>query len=182
MNIYDAAFAMIDSLQRAEIEYALVGSLTSMYYGITRSTMDADFVVQFAAGRIADLRVQLAPGLTMDSQPRFELLTGKTYYVLAVDGTPFNIDLFTLSDDPFDQASFSRRRKIRILDHDVLAPSAADVVVQKLRWQRPQDVIDAQHVMAVQNELLDWPYVEGWCQQHGTRELLDKLRSGLPPV
>ncbi len=179
MNIYDAAFAMIDSLERAKIEYALVGSLTSMYYGITRTTMDADFVVQLTAARIADLRAQLPPGLTMDSQPRFELLTGKTYHVIAVDGTPFNIDLFTLSDDPFDQSSFARRRRVRILNHDVLAPSAADVIVQKLRWQRPQDIIDAQHVMVVQNELLDWPYIEDWCQKHGTREMLDKLREEL---
>ena len=161
-------------LQRAKIEYSLVGSLTSMYYGITRTTMDADFVVHLAAARAVDLMNQLPPELAMDGQPRFELLTGKTYHFVAVVGTPFNVDLFALSNDPFDLSSFSRRRTIRLLDHDARAPLPR-MSSFKLRRQRPQDVIDAQDVLAVQGESLDWLH-RGWCG-HTARELLEKLRA-----
>jgi hypothetical protein len=180
VNIYDAAFAMIDALDRAGIQYSLVGSLTAMYYGIARSTMDADFVVQLAGQQILEVRNHLPSSFSLEDQPRFELLTGRTYYVVAIHGTPFNIDLFTLSGDAFDQSSFSRRRKIHILDHEIMAPSPEDVVVQKLRWQRPQDVIDAQHVIAVQRDVLDWSYIEHWCEAHATKALLDKVRSEIP--
>ncbi len=27
-----------------------------------------------------------------------------------------------------------------------------------------------------------WPYVYGWCDQHGTRALLDEIRSSIPPL
>jgi hypothetical protein len=29
---------------------------------------------------------------------------------------------------------------------------------------------------------LDWNYIYRWCDQHGTRDLLDELRRSLPPI
>jgi len=31
-------------------------------------------------------------------------------------------------------------------------------------------------VLKVIDYLNNWPYVESWCDRHGTRELLDRLR------
>ena len=56
------------------------------------------------------------------------------------------------------------------------------VVVAKLRWalslNRPKDAEDTRGVIAVQGERLDWNYIRRWCDAHGTRELLDKVRIG----
>jgi hypothetical protein len=32
-------------------------------------------------------------------------------------------------------------------------------------------------LLKLHSDRIDWPYVESWCDRHGTRELLEKLRS-----
>jgi hypothetical protein len=34
-------------------------------------------------------------------------------------------------------------------------------------------------VIAVQGDAIDWPYVEAWCDQHGSRKLLEQIREEL---
>jgi len=181
VNIYDVACTMAQTLERAGIEYSIVGALTSMYYGMSRNTMDADFVVELSAKKISDVAAELPAGFVLERQPRFEMFTSKTYYGIAVAGTNFRIDLFCLSDDPFDRSNFSRRRKVQLQGREVFFPSPEDVVVQKLRWQRHKDLSDALDVLTIQGQSLDFAYIEHWSDQHGTRALLDKLRSEIPP-
>ena len=75
-----------------------------------------------------------------------------------------------------------RRRRERILDRDVDS-HAEDVIVTKLRWSygggRRKDLHDAQNVIAVQGDRIDWEYVTRWCDRHGTRELLEQVRQRL---
>ncbi len=35
-------------------------------------------------------------------------------------------------------------------------------------------------VIAVQGARIDWDYVASWCERHGTREILESLRSSVP--
>ncbi len=62
----------------------------------------------------------------------------------------------------------------------VRAITAEDVLVSKLNGlnlaHRTNDLSDVRSVMAVQGDAIDWPYVEGWCDRHGSRPLLEKLR------
>jgi hypothetical protein len=41
-------------------------------------------------------------------------------------------------------------------------------------------VIDVLNALAVQGEQLDWDYIHRWCEQRGTRALLDEIRGSLP--
>ena len=54
--------------------------------------------------------------------------------------------------------------------------------MQKLRWclggRRAKDFDDAVAVMAVQGkQALDWPYIEKWCAEHGTMEVLAQAKA-----
>jgi len=55
------------------------------------------------------------------------------------------------------------------------------VVVTKLRWARGKDKDDARDVMAVQQDKLDWGYIELWCKRHGTLALMEEIRHAVPP-
>src|SRR5207248_5426286 len=97
-----AALAVIDALEKAGIPYMVVGSLSSTYYGLPRSTKDADFVIQFDAQLIPSLVASLGSTFRFDPQMAFAMVTGTTKNVLDLMDSPFKIQLFHLSDDPHD--------------------------------------------------------------------------------
>jgi hypothetical protein len=186
MTSEEATAAVIDALNALAVPYMLVGSFSSNYYGIPRSTQDADFVLQLGTTPISDLAQRLAPAFRLDPQMSFETITGTLKYVLQATDGLFLVELFLLSEDAYDRERFTRRRRVRILERDGWIPTAEDVVITKLRWalqaQRPKDRQDVRNVLAVQGERLDWNYIHRWCGQHGTRTLLDEVRSSIPGV
>lgn len=67
-----------------------------------------------------------------------------------------------------------------------LAPTAEDVIIQKLRWssraKRSKDFADAVAVLQVQGNALDWPYIEHWCGLHHTLDLLAEAKVEAAPA
>jgi len=43
-------------------------------------------------------------------------------------------------------------------------------------------VIDVRNVIAVQRDRIAWDYAYAWCDRHGTLDLLEQIRSSIPPV
>jgi len=69
---------------------------------------------------------------------------------------------------------------------NVWFPTPEDVVIQKLRWQRRKDLDDIIGILAVSGKTLDWQYLYGWAERHGTSDILKQLASAvqdlnLPP-
>jgi hypothetical protein len=110
-------------------------------------------------------------------------VTGTIRHRIEASGTPFTVELFELSDDAHDVSRFSRRRHVDLFDRRVFVATAEDTVITKLRWAmqpgREKDVDDVRNVIAIQEDSLDWPYVEQWCSQHGTSALLAKIRKSV---
>jgi hypothetical protein len=179
---------MIEALESAAIPYMLVGSFSSNVYGVSRATKDADFVVQCRGNELAALVRHLGHPFRFDPQAMFETVTATTRYTVTVEGLAFRIELFRLSDDPHDRERFRRRREFRLseIGRQVFLPTAEDVIITKLRWalhaQRGKDRDDVRDVIVVQGDALDWAYIRGWCDQHGTRELLEQIRAEIPPL
>jgi len=182
----DAVLAVIDALEELAIGYMLVGSFSTNAYGMPRSTEDADFVVQLGETAIATLASRLKPSFTLDPQSGFEMVTATTKYILQYNETAFTIELFLLSSDPHDLARFERRRRIAHLGRSIVVPSVEDVVVTKVRWlhsqHRAKDREDLENVIGVQRANIDWKYVHRWCDEHGTRELLDEILNAVDEV
>jgi hypothetical protein len=158
----------------------LVGSLATNFHGVPRSTRDADLVVQLQPQDLSRIANQLGPRFRSVPQASFETITGTVRHVIELVGSVFTVELFELTDDPHDQARFARREAVQVLDRDAFVASAEDTIVTKLRWartgRRDKDFDDARNVVAVQEERLDWKYIEHWCEQHGTTALLARVR------
>jgi hypothetical protein len=182
----EAAIAVIEALEACGIPYMLVGSYASNSYGIPRSTQDADFVIELGEASIGELARRIAPSILIDPQMSFETVTMTRRYVADVVGTPFKIEFFLLNDDPHNQERFQRRHQVSVLDRLVWLLTVEDVIVTKLHWgllgNRSKDRDDARDVIAVQGDRIDWDYVHRWCEQHGTRALLEEIRSSIPPI
>jgi hypothetical protein len=172
--------ARLDSLC---MPYVIVGSFATNVYGVARATKDADLVVQIGPGQLGKLIESLGPELDCDRQLRFESVTGTRKIELSDRETAFTVELFWHSDDAHDQERFARRQKFTLLGRDVWILSREDVLVTKLRWlliaNRPKDRTDIESVIAIQRDAIDWPYVVGWCDRHGTRALLEQIRAEL---
>ncbi|MEM7384207.1 MAG: hypothetical protein AAF514_04620 [Verrucomicrobiota bacterium] len=55
------------------------------------------------------------------------------------------------------------------------------MIVQKLRWGRDKDLVDARDLLAVQQpENLDMDYFRKWCVAYGHEERLDEALARLP--
>ncbi len=184
MTSQDAVAAMIDALHASHVSYMLVGSLASNVYGIARSTNDADFVVQLGPTSVHDVVRQLGPEFRFDPQVSFEGITATTRHVVELTSLAFKIELFSLSDEVYDQQRFARRHKVPMLGRDVSVLSVEDVIVTKLLWckegRRTKDREDVADVLTAYSGAIDWNYVNDWCAQHGTLDLLNQIRGALP--
>ncbi len=173
----EAVGALLDILNELGLDYMVVGSFSSNRYGVPRATKDADFVLRIVAAERDRLFAHLPDSFVVDPQVSFEMVTGTWRQVIQVPTIPFTIELFELSSDTHDQRRFARRRRLTLLSRKAWLPTPEDVIVQKLRWslggRRSKDFDDAVSVMAVQGESgLDWSYIEKWCVEHGTLEVL----------
>ncbi len=180
------ALEVIERLDQLGVPYMLVGSLSSNVHGIPRATHDADFVLQLGGCSFSKVLRHLEPRFQSDRQLRFEGVTGTKRQILTLKETDFQVELFALTDDPFDQSRFARRCLRQFLGRDVYLQSPEDVIVQKLKWldraDRPKDREDIASVIGVRQNTLDWDYIHHWCDLHETRPLLDEIRQNLPPM
>jgi hypothetical protein len=180
MNTDDVVGAVIDSLNQQDVAYMIVGSLATNFYCVPRSTQDADIVVQSRLVDVARQVSQGVPRMQFDPQLGFESVTATKKLVLTTQQHDFQIEFFELSGDEHDQLRFSRRVAVEVLGRRASIATVEDMIVTKLRWSqhagREKDIADARNLIAVQQESVDWPYVESWCERHGTRELLNRLR------
>jgi hypothetical protein len=171
-----------DALTASGVAYLLAGSFSSNYYGVPRATKDADFVVQLRGGVGSDFAASLGPDFEIDPQLSFETNTGTYRQIIKHTSSPFKVELFLLSNDPHDQMRFQRRVVVEAYGRRIWLPKAEDVIIMKLRWARGRDQDDVRAVMGVQGDKLDWPYIEAWCERHGTRALLEEIRRTVPKI
>jgi hypothetical protein len=170
---------MIDAFEGASIQYMLVGSYSSNYYGRPRLTNDADFVVVISDNQLPKLIECLGTDFQFEPQMSFETVTMTTRYIVNHPATAFKIEIFLLSSDPHDRECFKRRQQVEFEGRQAWLPTAEDVVITKLRWskggRRSKDVEDIAKVLAVRGDRLDLNYLRPWLDSHGTRDLFENL-------
>lgn len=185
MTSEESLVAVIDALNDLQTPYMIVGSFSSNFYGVPRATKDADIVISLQGTAVSTLAKRLGPAFSLNPQVRFETITSTTKYEFNLIGSPFTIEIFLLSDDAHDQLRFSRRRPVKLIGRDTWLPTPEDVVIMKLRWaaarEKGKDWDDVRNIIAVSGNMIDWSEVYHWCDQHGTRELLDSIRQSIPP-
>jgi hypothetical protein len=183
MSAEEIAQQVVDILNEHHIPYMLVGSWASNYHSTVRSTKDADFVIQADLGKVASLIGRHCDALVVDRQLGFESVTATTKILLRAKDEEFSVELFGLSDDPHDRERFARREQVDLEGHAAWICTAEDSLITKLRWAhyagRKKDLADAENIVAVSGEMIDWPYVERWCDEHGSRPLLEQIRAEL---
>src|SRR3954447_21566097 len=95
----DVTLQIAAALEACGISYLLAGSFSSNYYGIPRSTKDADFVVQLRGGLGPEVIARLGGDFEAEPQLSFETNTGTYRQLIRHTRSAFHVELFQLSDD-----------------------------------------------------------------------------------
>ena len=181
MSGEEALSVLLGLLGELEIPHMLVGSYSSNFYGIPRSTKDADLVLQIEGEQLVALGKVLPSEIRMEEQSFFEMVTATRKELLYVEGSAFQIELFHLSEDEFDQTRFKNRVEIDYFEGvKTFLPRVEDVIIQKLRWakggERQKDFDDVVSILKVY-EPIDFDYIKSWCSKHGSSKLLEEART-----
>ena len=177
------ATLVVAALARSGVPHMVVGSFARNFHSFARSTQDADVVLAVDMAGLNRFLAELGEDFSVDPQATFETNTGTFRHTLVHSATDFKIELFLLSNDPFDQERFRRRLPFEFNGHPSFVLTAEDVILSKLRWSRAKDLEDVRDVLAVKGvETLDWNYLNHWATIHNTRAKLEELRAQVPKV
>jgi hypothetical protein len=185
MTSEEISLRVVQILNEHQIPYMLVGSLSTNFHSIVRSTKDADIVVPEPLSEAARIIAREFNALKLDPQFGFESVTATKKLILrAPESEGFIVELFgQKADDPHDVERFSRRIQVDWFGCPTSIATAEDAIVTKLRWAhglaRRKDLDDVKTVIAIKGDSLDWPYIERWCDEHGSRPLLEQIRAEL---
>lgn len=184
MKQSESVIFILDAIEAAGIEYMVGGSVAYMNYAIPRATKDFDLVIAVHEPEFTSFLKKADPYFTLDPQIYVEGLTGTKRFILQHRTTAFDVELFIKSEDLHHLLMWSRKtfRNLVFCNREAWIPTAEDMIIQKLRWGRPQDRVDVDNMITIQSPNLDWPYIENWCDQHGTRALLEEIRASIPPM
>jgi hypothetical protein len=179
MNSVDQVLRLINAFENAGVPYMLVGSLATSYYGGPGMGNGAQFVIQISGDQLSAVTNAIGGEFKMDPQMSIDSVTMTMRHIIEHPATRFKFDLFLLGPDLHDQARFRQRKEIRFEGTTASLPTAEDVIIANLRWsnaaKRAGYAEDTAKILALRAGRLDLHYIRQWTDQHGTRELFEKL-------
>lgn len=116
----------IEALNHYGADYMLIGSLATNFYGVPRSTQDADIVVGGDLLPVARAIASSNDDFRLDPQIGFETVTATRRVIVNSLSNDFLIELFQLSNDAHDVMRFQRRRHAAFAGNSVWVASPQD--------------------------------------------------------
>ncbi len=170
---------LVDSFNRAGIQYMLSGSTGSSFHGRPRATNDIDIVVAPTQSQLEGLLLSLEPDFYVSADAARDALSRRASFNVIDVKMAWKADIIIRRNRPFSAAEFGRRRKVNILGLEVWIVSAEDAIISKLEWARDSDserqLGDALGVLTVQYDNLDHDYLRKWAKELKVQDLLERL-------
>lgn len=166
-SLLDVLSDVVNRLDGAGIEYFLVGSLATMYYGRPRFTQDVDLVVRIKAKQVSQFE-NLFP-IEEYYCPPIEVLHDEVLrrgsFNLIHHASGIKIDMVIDKETVFYASEFSRRQKLEIAPGiEVMIASPEDLILKKLEYYREgqseKHLNDVRDIMV--NVRIDEAYVGEW--------------------
>jgi hypothetical protein len=176
------------TLDTLGIDYMITGSIASSLQGEPRMSHDIDLVIHLTAAAVpAILKAFPEPEFYLSEESVREALRQRTMFNVLHVAEGDKIDFWILTDDPFDQSRFSRKRDQEFFGRNVKVSSPEDTILKKLSWSKllggsEKQLTDALRVFEVQRDKLDLEYVRHWSAQLGIGDLWQQLLQQAKPV
>jgi hypothetical protein len=172
-----------DVFERLHIPYLVGGSMASALYGVTRSTLDVDFVVELHQEQVSALVKTLGNDFYADGEMIRDAVRYRSSFNLIHLKTMFKVDVFIRKERSFDKVQFQRRVEQLLAtnpEQKAFMTTAEDIILAKLEWYRMgSEVSDRQWrdivgVLKVQTGRLDMDYLGQWAAELNVTDLLKR--------
>lgn len=179
-GLLDVLKDVVQRFDNVGIEYFLVGSIATMYYGRPRFTKDVDLVVRIKARQVAQLE-KLFPIEDYYCPPN-EILHDEVLrrgsFNLIHQNTGIKVDIVIDKETDFYISEFSRRKKLQIAPGvEVFIASPEDLILKKLDFYREGQ--SEKHLLDILDILVhievDEAYLRDWVEKLNLTEQWKKV-------
>jgi hypothetical protein len=162
-------------LNAANIPYYITGGVAAIAHGEPRATIDLDVVISIDLTDVPTLAANFeAQGFYVAGLA--DVMTGSLRCLNITHlETIENVDLMISGREEYDLIKFERRRSYTLPGSgEVSIASPEDVIISKLIWRRESQSDkqwrDILGILKVQQEKLDFGYLQGWVERFGLEE------------
>lgn len=179
-SLLDVLKDVVKRFDEAGIEYFLVGSLATMYYGRPRFTQDVDLVVRIKAKQVSQFE-NLFPIEEYYCPPKEVLhdeVIRRGSFNLINQSSGIKVDIVIDKETDFYASEFTRRKKLTIAPGiEVFIASPEDLILKKLDYYREgqseKHLLDIRDILV--NIKVDEAYIKGWAERLNLKTQWEKV-------
>ena len=177
MEQLDLLRYVIESLERLDLKYAVVGSFASGAYGEPRFTQDIDIVVDLRSGQITDFcRCFPGPEFYLSEPAVRDAVQRKRQFNVIHPTSGNKVDFMLERADPWGRNQLARRQATQIFpDRIAYLASPEDVILGKMLYYgeggSEKHLRDITGILRVNGDQVDRHYVADFAEQLGVSEI-----------
>jgi len=153
-------------LDKAAIEYMLVGGMAVGIWAEPRATVDIDFLVSVRLADFDNLKRHLTESGRFVFIHEKPMVFGRISFLRATLKSNADISIdFIFSDDFFKGEALKRREVAQLSDFSLNMATPEDLIILKLLSGREQDRLDAMKILEIQKGKLDMDYLQTWLEK-----------------
>ncbi|MFH1160739.1 MAG: DUF6036 family nucleotidyltransferase [bacterium] len=151
-------------LDRLHIPYMISGSIAFNLYAIPRSTRDIDLVVELQENNIPPFLNAISGRYYVNEDTVKEEVRRKGMFNIIDQHSSYKIDFILLTNRPYEQLKFSRRKTVTITDQKIWIIGLEDLIISKLMWiQSVESELHKRDIrMLLENPEADRVYINRW--------------------
>lgn len=185
-DLIELVAKLADAFERLQMRYALGGALATSYWGTPRATEDIDCLIALPALKYQLLADELGRiGLLLrNNEGAFSPITvprmreqAENDKLIECFFDSIRVELF-LPAVALQEEILRRAVMVPINGREFLATTAEDLILLKMAFHRPKDLMDVRSILWVQRGQLDLDYIRNWSSRSHdaqTRQELEQL-------
>jgi len=176
--------------ERLRIRMQVGGSVATSTFGVARTTLDVDIVIDLKPGQVSRFVRSLEDDYMIEVGAVRGAVQRKASFNLIHQETVIKVDVFVPQEEGFVRESFERGvRDTLETDPDArefVFATPEDMILHKLVWFElggrvaSRQLDDVRGVVEVLGKRLDWDYIDKWADELGVESLVYLVRSREP--
>ncbi len=172
---------MVEKLQQAGIDYVICGSMAASFYGITRSTQDADITINPTEEQLTNFLNLLGNTCYINKDAALEALKHEGMFNIIEVENAYKADLIIKKRSAFSEEVFQRKRKENLPGKELYILSPEDSILSKLVWAKQSrsemQYRDVMTILETMGGTVDMKYLNKWAKQLNVEDDLNKCLS-----